>query len=114
MLVGCATTPGSTQNPANPEAQDAADDTPQTQLIRTGLAVARVEVTGLSCPLCAHSLTKQIQRLPAVEQIELDLGTGQLLMGLTPNTDWPSADRLFQAVHDAGFTPVSVTMPTDS
>jgi copper chaperone CopZ len=73
------------------------------------------QAAGLSCPACAHSLTQQLVRLPGVMSVELDLGTGEAVVGIDPAVrPGPTAEQLEQAVHDAGFTPQRVIMPGDA
>jgi copper chaperone CopZ len=105
-LLGCAS--GGEPGPAT----QAAGDGPQ---VAEGLEVARVQAAGLSCPACAHSLTQQLVRLPGVMSVELDLGTGEAVVGIDPAVrPGPTAEQLEQAVHDAGFTPQRVIMPGDA
>ena len=36
-------------------------------------------VSGMGCPLCASNIDKQLERLPGVETVKVDLGTGKVL-----------------------------------
>ncbi|MEO1088736.1 MAG: heavy-metal-associated domain-containing protein, partial [Acidobacteriota bacterium] len=69
-----------------------------------GLHVAQLEVLGMSCPLCAHNISQQLEKIPAVKKTHIDLGTGIVSAGLAPDEAWPSVDELKAAVDKAGYT----------
>ena len=57
-----------------------------------------LDVTGMSCGGCVASVTKAIQRIDAVAQIEVDLATGRVRVAgkVTP-------EQAIAAVEEAGF-----------
>ncbi|MEM7680582.1 MAG: heavy metal-associated domain-containing protein [Planctomycetota bacterium] len=77
----------------------------------TGLSVGAIEATGMSCPLCATNIDSVLMRHPGVGDVVVDLGAGRVYVGLVPGAEWPSAEQLADAVRDAGFTPVKVSLP---
>jgi len=101
LLVGCKSTP--TDDATTAAKPDAA--------ALEGLPTARVNALGMGCPLCASNVDEVIGRMPGVEGVRVGLGNGVILVGLTPDGQWPTAEQLEEAVRDAGFTPKGVTMP---
>ncbi|MEM7575916.1 MAG: heavy metal-associated domain-containing protein [Planctomycetota bacterium] len=78
---------------------EAAPDDADTAVIVAG---------GMSCPLCASSAEKQLERLPGFRAVAIDLGTGELIVSVDPENQ-PTPRALAEAVRDGGFTPTSVT-----
>ncbi len=75
----------------------AGDDQP----IKTDTATLHVK--GMSCPLCASGIDKQLRRLPGVSRVTSDLGSGKVKVTLV-GEQRPTARQLSQAVEDSGFT----------
>ena len=75
--------------------------------------VATIDAKGMSCPLCASNIDRRMQKLDGVSWTKSDLGKGQVSVGLDEDTPAPSADELFQAVNDAGYTAGEVTLPEE-
>ncbi|WP_221435472.1 heavy-metal-associated domain-containing protein [Algisphaera agarilytica] len=75
--------------------------------------VATIDAKGMSCPLCASNIDRRMQKLDGVSWTKIDLGKGQVIVGLEDDTPAPSADELFQAVNDAGYTAGEVTLPEE-
>lgn len=71
--------------------------------IASGQAEARMFVKGLSCPLCAHNLDRELLRIPGMREVSVDLGTGEVRMIFNPNTP-PTRRELVRAVEQSGFT----------
>ncbi|MEM0913895.1 MAG: heavy metal-associated domain-containing protein [Planctomycetota bacterium] len=72
------------------------------------------DVAGLSCPLCAHSLNKQFDRMPGVLDHKLDLSTGRLVLTLSDGPERPTWRAIEQAVSDGGFTLASGPLDADA
>lgn len=70
-------------------------------------ASAVLWVNGLGCPLCATNVDKQLERVPGVSSVAVDMSSGKVTIGLEGDTR-PSPARLAHAVEDAGFTLVKV------
>ena len=104
-LIGCASNPGTTMNesPAAGAAEQDSLDTP----LRPGTAEARVN--GLSCPLCAESLSIVMRRLDGVESVRLDLDRGIVSMELGKMP--PTRDEVTNAIERAGFSFVGFVEP---
>lgn len=65
-------------------------------------------VNGMGCPLCATNINMQLERVPGVTDVKVDLGVGKVTIGMLPGTKHPSPAVLGEAVEDAGFTLVKV------
>lgn len=64
-------------------------------------------LNGLSCPLCATNIDKQVEKLPGVSDVKVDLSTGKVRANLTgPKT--PSPSQLAAAADAAGVTLVKI------
>lgn len=108
-LAGCAGSPSATPS-ATPASEPvaAADTSTPTGLVKDDQVT--MLVTGLSCPFCATNLERGFTKLPGVEDVAIDLGTGQakvLLIG----KERPTYGQLQQAVKDSGFTFVGFADP---
>jgi len=73
------------------------DETP------TSGSVAVLSVNGMSCPLCANNIDKQLKRLPGVKSVSVDLGAGTVRVDLAGDKK-PSPKQLTDAIHNSGFT----------
>lgn len=60
-------------------------------------------VQGLSCPLCATNIDKQLIRVPGVRTAQTDLSKGEIQVGLAA-AGRPSPAQLAKAVDESGFT----------
>lgn len=91
-LTGCASTGQASERPAL---------LPET-------AEATVEVTGMSCPMCANNITRVMDRSEAIDQSRVDLGAGMVYLSFHEGQTL-TADQIKQTVDDAGFTAGAVT-----
>lgn len=73
------------------------DETPITG------AIAILSVNGMSCPLCANNIGKQLGRLDGVGKVTVDLGAGAVRVELA-GAKRPSPKQLADAIHNSGFT----------
>lgn len=71
---------------------------------------ATLTVQGLSCPLCASNVDKQLLKVPGVQDVSVDLGAGLVKVRFDPATA-PSEAVLRKAVEDSGYTLAGVTTP---
>ena len=69
-----------------------------------------LRVNGLSCPLCAQNVDKQLRRVVGVKTVDVDLGAGEVHVGMVGDLR-PSPRQLAKAVRDAGFTLVRIDTP---
>lgn len=69
-----------------------------------------LNVKGLSCPLCAHNIDKQLHRIPGVERVAVNLGNGQVRVVHAPAAR-PTDAQLSDAVNAGGFTLESIQAP---
>ncbi len=64
-------------------------------------------MNGLSCPLCATNIDQQVERLPGVSDVKVDLSTGKVKANLSgPST--PSPRQLANAADAAGVTLIKI------
>ena len=75
--------------------------------------VAVITAAGMSCPLCAANIERQLRKLPGYESMELNLDSGKLFVKVDP-AQRPSKEQLGQAVIDGGFTLESVAWQSES
>ncbi len=113
LLPGCSTSASSKAvNPAMGEnaiihtVTEADREAAKSKAPITGGA-ATLWVNGLGCPLCASNLDKQLMRVPGVEAVTIDMGTGTSRVALRADAAVSPA-QLGEAVEDAGFTLVKV------
>lgn len=95
-LIGCGSTP------ATPESSTFVERAP----IEGGGAT--LVVRGLSCPLCATNVDKQLKSVPGVASATVDLGTGEIVLGFSTLVAAPSRSELRRAIVDAGYTLESI------
>lgn len=98
LLPGCAGTP----KPAPTATVDAAAPL-------TGSSATLI-VHGMSCPLCANNVDKQLLTVPGVESVKVDMGTGEVKVALAPEARVTRA-QLAKAVDSSGFTLMEVRVP---
>ncbi len=84
-----------------------------TGRLKTGENVAELRVNGMSCPLCANNITQQLKLVRGVEAVEIDLGTGIVRVGVSPERR-PSPAQFKAAVAASGFTLVDMVVPWTS
>jgi copper chaperone CopZ len=68
---------------------------------------ATLVVHGLSCPQCASNVDKQLLAVKGVEQVNVNLGTGQVVVQVSPNQP-PTGSQLAAAVKKSGYTLVRI------
>lgn len=76
-------------------------------------AIATLYVKGLSCPLCANNIDKQLARVPGVRNVAVDLGAGKVTLSVSADQP-PSREQLAKAVDASGFTLDRIEMPPDA
>ncbi|MEM1445573.1 MAG: cation transporter [Planctomycetota bacterium] len=69
--------------------------------------LAVITAAGMSCPLCAANIDRQLKRIEGFETMRMNLDTGELFVEFDAASR-PSTKRLAQAIRDAGFTVDSV------
>lgn len=61
------------------------------------------QVLGMSCPLCANNIEKQLKRDKDVDKVSIDLGTGKVKVEF--KLDKANVEKsIKKAVEDSGFT----------
>ncbi len=61
-----------------------------------------LRVDGLACPFCAYGIEKEFAKQPGVENTDVNLSNGVLIVTVSPGTAFTDA-QLAQVVHKAGF-----------
>ena len=65
--------------------------------------VYELGVDGLACPYCAYGIEKQLSYIDGVENIEVNIKKGQVIVTMVEGAVL-SEERARQATADAGFT----------
>jgi copper chaperone CopZ len=68
---------------------------------RTFIGATAFQVTGMTCGHCQRAVTEEICRIPGVQGVAVDLGTGSVTVTATQPVD--RAD-VAHAVDEAGYT----------
>ncbi len=68
---------------------------------------AVLEVRGLSCPLCASNIDKQLLQVDGVSGVVVNIGKGEAILALD-GSGRTTRTALTRAVHRSGFTLVSI------
>lgn len=71
---------------------------------------ATLVVHGMSCPLCANNVDKQLLDVPGVSDVSVDMGTGEAKVWFKPGAR-VTRQRLADAVDKSGFTLAEVRVP---
>jgi copper chaperone CopZ len=107
LLSACGGDAQTRQNGPRAEADAPASDATPARLSTSNepveASVVTLHVSGLSCPLCATNIDKQIERLPGVRSAFTDLSRGTVEVQLA-DSGRPSTAQLARAVEDSGFT----------
>ena len=71
---------------------------------------ANLWIKGITCPFCVQNIDQRISSLDGVDQVQVDLKSGQVRVLLSPNN--PAAeDDLVSAIGTSGFTLDRIEMP---
>ena len=105
LLTGCGGEKAAS-SPTTPESRAQADADARPIAAPT----ATLTVQGLSCPLCASDVDKQLMKVNGVESVSVDLGGGTVRVAFAGGAR-PTAAALRKAVEDSGYTLVSIDTP---
>lgn len=116
LATACESTPKASGASADP-AHDAVVATESSAAPASTPAIdgrtALIWVNGMGCPLCANNVDSQLKKVPGVEDVKINLGTG--IVNVRLSSCGPSTQaQLEQAIDRTGFTLVRIQMPTDS
>ena len=101
LSTGCA---NSNQSMAEPEVSSGAISAAEGDLDRPiADSATSIIVHGMSCPLCATNVDKQLLRVPGVESVSVDLSTGMIRVQVSKDQP-PTSEALATAVRESGFT----------
>jgi copper chaperone CopZ len=101
LLSGCAAAPTSAHTSA-PAGADASEHITGT--------TATLIVHGMSCPLCANNVDKQLSAIRGIQTVHVNMGTGEATITLAPNARVTKA-QLAKAIDGSGFTLAEVRIP---
>ena len=101
VLSGCAAAPasGPTSDTAAADASEPIAGTTATLLVH-----------GMSCPLCANNVDKQLRSIRGIQTVHVNMGTGEATITLAPNARVTKA-QLAKAIDGSGFTLTQVRIP---
>lgn len=68
-----------------------------------GTETVVLHVYGMSCPLCATNVDKQLLKVSGVQSVNVNLNTGRVLVQVDRNNR-PEQESLERAVTESGFT----------
>ncbi len=106
-LLGCQSgSASSTQSDQASAARQASDAEP----ISADAEYVVLHVSGLSCPLCATNLEKELHSQPAVSTVNVNLETGEVRVGLD-GAFRPSRSDFKRIVVNSGFTLRGIDVP---
>ncbi len=94
LVTGCATTRSNTANPSAPTSTAASD-------VIAG-DTATLVVFGLSCPQCSDNVRQQLVMVEGVEDVAVDLGSGDVTVTLQPGV--VTRQALEQAIVRSGYS----------
>lgn len=104
-LIGCQSTGHTTKT-------NGAATTSQDDLLPAETTSVVLQVSGLSCPLCATNLEKELTSLPSVNGVDIDLETGRVTVGLSGGL-LPTRSTLRRVVVNSGFTLNEIILPSE-
>lgn len=122
LVTGCATSTPPTHHAADGSGPLPPQDCPvcaaqgvsapgHTAEVHATADVATVSSKGICCPMCGAHAQKRLTKLDGVEWVDVNLHTGDISVGLDPDTPQPAAEALQEEVRKSGFTPGAVTLP---
>ena len=71
---------------------------------------ATMVVHGMSCPLCANNVDKQLREVPGVNDVKIDMASGNVKVAFAQGRH-PSESELRRAIDGTGFTLKSFSTP---
>lgn len=101
VVAACSSDSASSSSPAPVTASSAAPLPGES---------ATLTVQGLSCPLCASNVDKQLLKVAGIQDVSVDLGAGLVKVRFDP-AQAPSEATLRKAVEDSGYTLAGITTP---
>lgn len=99
-VFGCQS---GSQSTADAPSADARAAQPESDLLPADATAVVLNVEGLSCPLCATNLEKELKTLPAAGEVSIDLETGRVTVPLKGGLT-PTRSQLRRLVVNSGFS----------
>lgn len=69
------------------------------------MATSEYQVRGMSCAHCEAAIRSEVARIPGVDGVDVDAGTGRLVVTSSASIDQAA---VLNAVDEAGYEAVSV------
>ena len=111
LMGACSSQPGDTPTTTQPGKTAQFDDKPLTA------PVATLVVHGMGCPQCSSNVDKQLLAVKGVQQVHVNLGTGQVTVAVSAQQP-PTERQLAAAIKKSGYTLVRIdeggAMPLDT
>ena len=73
-----------------------------------GAKTLEIDVHGMTCAFCVDSLERKLSTLASVSKVQVSMKTNKVR--LETDGDTPDVESIKQAILDAGFTPVKVSV----
>ena len=84
-----------------------------SMLQATQARTIEIDVYGMTCAFCVDSLERKFGKMKSISKVEVSLKLKKVRLQTDENL--PSIDTIKQAVLDAGFTPIKITvLPNDA
>ncbi|VAW90736.1 Lead, cadmium, zinc and mercury transporting ATPase; Copper-translocating P-type ATPase [hydrothermal vent metagenome] len=80
-------------------------------LYAAGEQIVDIDIEGMSCEFCAHSVQKNINKLPGVEKASVNIDDKKAHIVMAPGKQ-ANIELLKKKISDSGFVPVKVTIST--
>jgi len=70
-----------------------------------------VDVHGMTCALCVDTLNRKFNKMEGVSKVQVSMKMKKVR--LETESESPTVEMIKQAILDAGFTPIKVTVLSD-
>lgn len=108
LVVSCSSSPEAEElSECNPASRTLTDGLPQNDSTLVNATALSLHVRGMSCPKCVTNAEIQLERLPGVSNVSLDLGDGTFRIQVKPGAP-VTRGNLARAIWVAGFTLVEI------
>lgn len=112
LIVGACQSVESTTQPAGHGGESRLAEGSEGSALENSGPVAVIFVKGLSCPLCATAIDKEIYRVAGVVNVRTNFSSGEVRVEHRAGHQ-PDRATLEQAVKRAGFTVDRVELPAE-
>ncbi len=103
LIAGCQST-----RPGDPMPEPTTAPTASSQPLAGSSAT--LVVNGMACPMCKSNINDQLLKIPGVNKVKVNLGTGEVAVNFKPDVH-PTRQQLAAAVEQSGFTLREIRQP---